>query len=195
MMYEYIKYCRMNTHSDYWNKVLLIFGENDLEINQLRPYLLASKCCTLPLKARGPDSLFKIVLRYIHLSLAFKVKLNQYATYYDFSHAESIIRKLVLPNILKQTLLHHAQNCPIHGRTIFEKSNTYRNGRVYIIKYSELDQLLQNDKRVQDEYLDSYHRRKDLFATLNRLYPPHEYPRAKLIQLIIEGVKFAKKFI
>ena len=80
MMYEYIKYCKMNTHSDYWNKVLLIFGENDLEINHLRPYLLASKCCTIPLKARGPDSLFKIVLRYIHLSLAFKVKPNHFPT-------------------------------------------------------------------------------------------------------------------
>jgi hypothetical protein len=185
----------MRTNSDYWTNVLIIFGNPDVNIKQLKPYLLASRSCTLPLIARGPDKLMNIVLRNIHMNLCLQVKLNQYATYYDFSRAESVINRIVLPKIFKHTLLYHARNCPIHGRTIFEKSNTYRNGRVYIIKNSELDQLLKKDKRVQNGYLDSYHTRKELYTTLNRLYPTQEYQRSKLIQIIIESVKFSNKFI
>ena len=181
--------------TDYWTNVLTIFGFPDLHITQLIPILFYSKSCSLPPKPSGSDRLFNIVLRHIHRNLCLQVQLNQYATYYDFSRADSVIKRLVLPNILKNTLMHHAINCPIHGRAIYEKSNTFRNGRVYIIKYTELDQLLENDKRVQEGYLDSYHRRTELYATLNRLYPPQEFPRSKLIQMIIEGVKFSNKFI
>lgn len=185
----------MSLLSDYWTDVLTIYGSQNLPLDKIRPYLLSSKSCSIPLKARGPDSLKNIVLRNIHLNLCIKVKLNHYATYYDFSRAESVIRKLVLPITLKQTLLVHAQNCPIHGRTIFEKSNTYRNGRVYIIRNSKLDQLLTEDKRVHNDYLDRYHRRQDLYTILGKLYPLQEYQKNVLIPMILESVKFSNKFI
>lgn len=185
----------MNHVSEYWTDVLTILGSQELTITKLRPYLLSSQSCSLTLKARGPDSLRNIVLRNIHVNLCYKVKLNKYSTFYDFSRAESVIKRLVLPSVLKQTLLGHAQNCPIHGRTIFEKSNTYRNGRVYIIKNSRLDQLLEEDKRVHRDFLDRYHKRQDLYTILGWLYPDREYQRTTLVPMIVEGVKFSNKFI
>jgi len=127
-----------------------------------------------------------IVFSTIHQNLSLQIKIDDKATFYDYTKTETILKKLNIPHILKLRLIVEGRICPLHGSAVFEKANSFQQGWIYIIQNSDLDIFLKQENKVTPGYTDQYHARTSLIKVLTKHFPQeYEYENMRKIENLV----------
>ena len=172
---------------NYWSKLYLCLAERDInEGRRINQFYNPGADCSVQIKARGVSSLLDTVFSTIHQNLCLQIKIDDKATFYDYTKTETILKKLNIPHILKLRLIVEGRICPLHGSAVFEKANSFQQGRIYIIQNSELDIFLKQENKVTPGYTDQYHTRTSLIKVLTKHFPQeYEYENMRKIENLI----------
>lgn len=172
---------------NYWSKLYLCLAERDInEGRRINQFYNPGADCSVQTKARGVSSLLDIAFSTIHQNLCLQIKIDDKATFYDYTKTETILKKLNIPHILKLRLIVEGRICPLHGSAVFEKANSFQQGRIYIIQNSELDIFLKQENKVTPGYTDQYHTRTSLIKVLTKHFSQeHEYETMRKIENLI----------
>jgi len=172
---------------NYWSKLYLCLAERDInEGRRINQFYNPGADCSVQIKARGVSSLLDIVFSTIHQNLCLQIKIDDKATFYDYTKTETILKKLNIPHILKLRLIVEGRICPLHGSAVFEKANSFQQGWIYIIQNSDLDIFLKQENKVTPGYTDQYHTRTSLIKVLTKHFPQeYEYENMRKIENLI----------
>ena len=172
---------------NYWSKLYLCLAERDInEGRRINQFYNPGADCSVQIKARGVSSLLDIVFSTIHQNLCLQIKIDDKATFYDYTKTETILKKLNIPHILKLRLIVEGRICTLHGSAVFEKANSFQQGRIYIIQNSDLDIFLKQENKVTPGYTDQYHTRTSLIKVLTKHFPQeYEYENMRKMENLI----------
>ncbi len=172
---------------NYWSKLYLCLAERDInEGRRINQFYNPGADCSVQIKARGVSSLLDIVFSTKHQNLCLQIKIDDKATFYDYTKTETILKKLNIPHILKLRLIVEGRICPLHGSAVFEKANSFQQGWIYIIQNSDLDIFLKQENKVTPGYTDQYHTRTSLIKVLTKHFPQeYEYENMRKIENLI----------
>ena len=170
------------------------------EISEEQPcgYFDSTAICTTWLPTTEPATLWDIVIHHIHSNLAITIKLNERATFWDFSPQKTIIPKLSLPLSIQAELLVLHDHCKLHGHRRYERSNTFSRGLIYIGGNSPLSLLLKEWGKPGEKMLLRYFQVPDFVYELTRLVPFRMptgpgVPSADFLEVVKQSIFFSKR--
>lgn len=154
----------------YYNNLCLIHDEISAQ-DVPREFFNPLAICPCERPATKPTTLRDTCIRHLHTNLAFTTQADERSTFFDFTPQKKIIPKLDIPRIFQAELLMLHEQCGLHGHRVYERSNNFSRGLMYIKGDSPLYLFLKNMGKPGERILHAYYRLPDFLYELTRLVP------------------------
>ena len=154
----------------YYNNLCTMYEEITAQ-DVPRQFFNPLSICPVELQATKPSSLRDICIHHLHTKLAFTTQADNRSTLHDFTPQKVIIPKLNIPRIFQAELLMLHEQCGLHGHRVYERSNQFSRGLMYVRGGSPLYLFLKDMGKPGERILYHYYRLPDFLYELTRLVP------------------------